>query len=276
MWWRVWIIGVCLLSNRVQAAEYSFGVLAQRNAVLSAEYWNPILDYVSRKAGVQLALKTARTTPESNLATERGEYDFVLSNTIFRPNMAAANYQVILAPLGEGISGQIVTLENSTIQRLGQLQGLQVGFPSPEAFVGYLVPMAYLQQQGLHVDPVFGGNQEGIMGQLKAGKVLAAGVNSQVMRSYAERERLHYRVLWESPLYPNLPIAVHPRVDASVRAAVQQAFAEMAADGEGQRILAHSADVLKQSPPYGFRVANQTDYQVYSEFYRTAQLKGLK
>lgn len=276
MWWRVWIIGVCLLSNRVQAAEYSFGVLAQRNAVLSAEYWNPILDYVSRKAGVQLALKTARTTPESNLATERGEYDFVLSNTIFRPTMAAANYQVILAPLGEGISGQLVTLENSTIQRLGQLQGLQVGFPSPEAFVGYLVPMAYLQQQGLHVDPVFGGNQEGIMGQLKAGKVLAAGVNSQVMRSYAERERLHYRVLWESPLYPNLPIAVHPRVDASVRAAVQQAFAEMAADGEGQRILAHSADVLKQSPPYGFRVANQTDYQVYSEFYRTAQLKGLK
>ncbi len=276
MWWRVWIIGVCLLSNRVQAAEYSFGVLAQRNAVLSAEYWNPILDYVSRKAGVQLALKTARTTPESNLATERGEYDFVLSNTIFRPTMAAANYQVILAPLGEGISGQLVTLENSTIQRLGQLQGLQVGFPSPEAFVGYLVPMAYLQQQGLHVDPVFGGNQEGIMGQLKAGKVLAAGVNSQVMRSYAERERLYYRVLWESPLYPNLPIAVHPRVDASVRAAVQQAFAEMAADGEGQRILAHSADVLKQSPPYGFRVANQTDYQVYSEFYRTAQLKGLK
>lgn len=276
MWWRVWVISLCLWSASVQAAEYSFGVLAQRNAVLTAEYWNPILDYVSHKAGVQLALKTARTTPESNRATARGEYDFVLSNTIFRPDMAAANYQVILAPLGEEISGQIVTLSSSTIQRLGQLQGLQVGFPSPEAFVGYLVPINYLQQQGIVVEPVFGGNQEGIMGQLKAGKVVAAGVNSQIMRSYAEREQLHYRVLWQSASYPNLPIAVHPRVAPTVRIAVQQAFAEMVNDSEGQRILARSGERLKQVPPYGFRVANQTDYQAYSEFYRIAQLKGLK
>ena len=59
------------------AQTYSFGVLSQLSAVLTAQYWNPILAYVKDKTGVDLLLKIARTAPESNDATERGEYDFV-------------------------------------------------------------------------------------------------------------------------------------------------------------------------------------------------------
>ena len=58
---------------------YSFGVLSQRSAVLTAQYWNPILEYVHRKAGVQLTLKLARSGPESNDATERGDLYLVSS-----------------------------------------------------------------------------------------------------------------------------------------------------------------------------------------------------
>jgi phosphonate transport system substrate-binding protein len=274
------LLGALLCSAWIGVATaadtWSFGVLSQRSAVLTAQYWNPILDYVAEKSGVRLMLKVARTAPESNESTERGEYDFVYSNTIFQPKMAAANYQVILRPLAEAITGQIVTLEDSPIQSLQQLQGREVGFPSLAAFVGYAVPMDQLLRQGISVTPVFGGNQEGIMGQLKTGRVIAAGVNNQVMRSFSAREKVSYRVLWESPQFNNLPIAAHPRVPEEVARKVQQSIAGMIENQQGQAILEASARTIGQKPPLGFLVATPEDYQSYTDFYRNTLVKDIK
>jgi phosphonate transport system substrate-binding protein len=257
-------------------ASWSFGVLSQRSAVLTAQYWNPILDHVQRKTGFRLELKTARTAPESNDATERGEYDFVYSNTIFQSRMARANYQVILRPRDEAITGQIVTLADSPIHTLTDLAGREVGFPSLVAFVGYVVPMDGLLRQGIQVTPVFGGNQEGIMGQMKAGRVIAAGVNNQVMKVFAARENIRYRVLWESAPFLNLPIAAHPRVPAVVVNAVQAAIDGMEKDPEGMRVLEASAEVIGQKPPLGFRAAAPADYQSYIDFHRNTLVKDAR
>lgn len=258
------------------AETYSFGVLPQRSAVLTAEYWNPILGYVERRSGVSLSLKVGRAAPEFNEATEDGHYDFVYTNTIFQPKMAQANYQVILRPLEEAITGQIVTLEDTPIKNLKELAGREVGFPSQAAFVGYAVPMDHLLRQGIAVTPVFGGNQEGIMGQLKARRVAAAGVNSQVMKAFAQREHLRYRVLWESEPFLNLPIAAHPRVPQGVVHAVTVALDAMDQDAEGRRILAASAAVIGQQPPYGFRGAGPQDYENYFVFYKRTLVKDIR
>lgn len=257
-------------------ATYSFGVLSQRSPVLTAEYWNPILDYVSRKTGANLALKVARTAPESNDAMEKGEYDFVYSNTIFQPKMAKADYQVILRPQDEAITGQIVTLADSPVRKLKDLEGKEVGFPSLAAFVGYAVPMDQLLHQGVHVTPVFGGNQEGIIAQLKAGKVIAAGVNNQVMRAFASRENVQYRVLWESSGFLNIPIAAHPRVPKKVVEEVRRVLDDMDRNPEGLKILEASAGIVGQKPPYGFRASSPADYRSYSDFYRTTLVKDIK
>jgi len=258
------------------ADTYRFGVLSQRSPALTAAYWNPVLDYVSRRTGVDLELKITRTAPESNDAIARGDYDFVYSNTIFLPDTSAQRYQVILRPKGEPIAGQIVTLADSPIRTLNDLQGQEVGFPSKAAFVGYAVPMDALLRQNVRVVPVFGGNQEGIMGQLKAGRVNAAGVNSLVMRAFAARENIKYRVLWESPPYHNLPISAHPRVAAKVTEAVRQALAAMPDDPEGAKILNETAAVIKQKPPYGFQLSNPRDYQNYIDFYRHTLVKDIE
>ncbi|MDP2832372.1 MAG: phosphate/phosphite/phosphonate ABC transporter substrate-binding protein [Pseudomonadota bacterium] len=270
-------LALSLLSATAHAADsYSFGVLSQRSAVLTAQYWNPILDYVGRKAGVNLLLKVARTAPESNEATLRGEFDFVYSNTIFQPRLAAAGYQVILRPRDEAITGQIVTLADSPIHSLKDLDGREVGFPSLAAFVGYAVPMDQLLRLGVGVNAVFGGNQEGIMGQLKAGKVIAAGVNNQVMRAFANRENVKYRVLWESAAFHNIPIAVHPRVPKDVAHAVRLVIDGMELDAEGRKVLAASAQIIAQKPPYGFLSSSPADYRSYTEFYRNTLVKDIK
>lgn len=274
---------LCLLlgaSGSTSAApagqSYSFGVLSQRSAVLTAQYWNPILHYVKTRTGIDLILKLARTAPESNDATERGEYDFVYSNTIFQPKFAPANYQVILRPRAEAITGQIVTLENSPIQTLQDLNRHEVGFPSQAAFVGYAVPMDALLRRNIPVTPVFGGNQEGIIGQLKAGKVIAAGVNSQVMRAFATRENLKYRVLWESQTFHNLPIAVHPRVPKNVAEEVKKAIDGMETDPEGLHILESTAQIIGQKPPLGFQSSKPEDYRAYVDFYKNTLVTDLK
>lgn len=270
------VLLLCWQPARAEPPVYRFGVLSQRSAVLTAEYWNPILAYVGRKAGLELVLHITRTAPESNAAIARGEYDFVYSNTIFQPGNAPQGYQVIARPRDAAIAGQIVTLAHSPIRQLADLEGKLVGFPSRTAFVGYVLPMDQLLRAGVTVLATFGGNQEGIMAQLKAGRIVAAGVNNQVMQDYARREGLAYRVLWESPAYLNLPIAAHPRVPAARTAAVRQALVGMDKDPEGAAILAAAAKRLLQTPPYGFLAATQKDYANYVDFYRETRVRDIE
>lgn len=264
------------LTREAMAQSYTFGVLPQRSATLTAQYWNPILEYASRKTGVQLVFKTTRSGQESRDAAKNGEYDFIFSNHIFQPAVADAGYQVILRPRELSIFGQIVVPEDSPVKRLEDLNGLSVGFPSPAAFIAYSVPMDHLVRNNITVAPVFGGNQEGIMAQLKAGRVAAAGVNQQVMREYGHREGARYRVLWSSPSFFNIPVAAHPRVPAKVVVAVRKAIDEMEDTEEGRRILADSAAVIGQSPPYGFLLATNADYRNYTDFYRQTVLKEFR
>jgi phosphonate transport system substrate-binding protein len=114
------------------------------------------------------------------------------------------------------------------------------------------------------------------MGQLKAGRVIAAGVNNQVMKVYAAREGIKYRVLWESASFYNLPIAVHPRVPKAVAEAVRKAIDAMDQEPEGRKVLEASAQVIGQKPPLGFRASSPADYKNYTEFYKNTVLKELQ
>ncbi|WP_333840952.1 phosphate/phosphite/phosphonate ABC transporter substrate-binding protein [Pelomicrobium sp.] len=257
-----------------QEKLYSFGVITQRSPILTAQYWNPILRYVSEKSGVPLVLKLAKTGPEHSAMIGRGEFDFIYSNHNFKADNDVVGYRVIARPREEAIQGQIVVLASSDIQSLQALEGREVVFPSQVAFVGYYVPMDALLRAGITVKPLFAGNQEGAMGQLKAGRVVAAGVNSQIMRDFAHREQVEYRVLWSSEKYLNIPISVHPSVPKDKVAKVREALIHMAADPEGARILAASAELVKQKPPYGFVAAEDAEFDNVRRFYRTSLVKG--
>lgn len=270
------VLILAMAGTEAEEPRRTFGVLNQRSATLTAKYWNPILAYVSNHSGVMLELDMGKTAPQTTARTARGEFDFVYSNHIFMPSVAKQGYSVIARPLDKSIRGQIVVLSSSPIRKLNELNGRVVGFPSATAFVGYAVAMDALLQQGMHVSPVFAGNQEGIMGQLKAGRVSAAAVNSRIMRDYALREHLAYRVLWSSDSYLNLPVAAHPRVSHAESKAVTAAFVAMSSDPVGKRILESSAAIIGQGPPYGFVHADDHDYRNYRQYYRTTLLKEFR
>lgn len=271
----VLFIFLALFGTNVGAGGiYSFGSVNQRSPSLTAQYWNPILDYVSQRSGVRLELQVASTGDRSSEATVAGRYDFVYNNHQFKPSATSQGYSAILRPRAADIVAQIVTLDESTVKSLMDLRGKTIGFAHPQAFAGYAVPMDQLIRQGVEVVPVFGGSQQGIMGQLKSGNVIAAGVNGTVMREFAARENLRYRILWESPSYRELAISVHPRVPLKDVEAVRNAFASMADDPVGRRVLETSGGIVNQKPPYGFHLATQRDYQAYLDFFRHSVFRG--
>lgn len=265
------LIALCFVPPQAVSAErssYSFGVLNLRPVPLIAEYWNPILLYLSRRTGVTLELKIGRTPQETTAMALRQELDFTYSNHLFRPDRLKLGYHVIARPDTDGIRGEFEVLEGSPVRKLADLRGQDVGFPSKESFVGYLVTMDALIKAGIEVVPVFAGNQEGTMGQLRAGRIAAASVNSHLMKGFALREGLAYRTIWQSEPFLDLPVMVQDRVPAATARAVRDALVGMAADPEGLAILKQVSPMWGMTDPIGFVRAGDDDYDSYRRLYR--------
>ena len=252
---------------------YSFYVLNQRSVALAAQYWNPIMTYVSKKSGVPVELRLARTAVEGNAIAEKLGYDFQYTNHFFTPERDRLGYRVIARPAGPGIRSQIVVRKDSPSQSLQDLNGETVGFVSPDGFTGYWVPYDALLRADVKVQVVFTGNQESSFAQLKVRKIAAAGVNSAVMARYSRRESFPYRALWTSEVYQDLCIMASPRVPAAKVAAVRAALIEMAKDPEGRQVLKAGADLLKMKGDLGFVAAEDSDYDNYRRFYKTTKVR---
>ena len=257
------LLVVPLVTARAQARQVPlvFGVLNQQSVVLTAERWNPILQYVSSVSGVPLRLQLGRTVQDTDAMMGRGEFDFIYTNHNFQTEYDALGYRVIARWGDKPIRCVITVPPDSLIQGLAELRGQRVAFPSPDAFVGYAVPTVALKKAGVKVEEVFAGSQEGALAQLKAGRVEAAAVNSRFLAQYSEREGVRFRELYISEPYPELAVVVHPRVPAAVVEKVRQALLGMKQDPGAYAIL----ERLK-SP--GFEPATDRDYDGVRRVYR--------
>jgi phosphonate transport system substrate-binding protein len=256
-----------------QAKSYAFNVLNQRTIALTAEYWNPIISYVSKKSGVPLTLKLAKNAREGNAIAEKGGYDFLYTNHFFTPERDILGFHVIARPIGPGLQAQIVVPSDSPIRTLQELEGKDVGFVSQDGFAGYHVPYDTLLRAKINVKVSFTGNQEASVAQLKVGKIAAAGVNGLVLERYARREGFAYRALWTSPLFPDLCIMANKRVPAESIGAVRAALVGMANDPEGKKILETSAGLIKATGAIGFVAADDKEYDGYRAFYKSSLVK---
>ena len=259
-----------------QAAEqaYTFNVLNQRSVALTAQYWNPILIYVSRKSGVPLELRLAKTVQEGNALAEQGAYDFLFTNHFFTPERDRLGFRVIARPAGRGIRGQIVVPNDSPIRSVQELNGKDVAFPSLDAFAAYQLPMDALLKAKVNVKPVFTSNQEASLAQLKVGTVAAAAVNDTVIERYARREGFEYRLLWNSDLFNDLCIMVSPKVPKEKVALIRDAFVNMINDPEGRKVLEVGAELLKIRDKLGFIAADNRDYENYKMFYKNTRVRA--
>jgi phosphonate transport system substrate-binding protein len=249
---------------------YRFSPVNQFDINLTAAYWNPIIQYVSEKSGVKLSLKIGRTSADTTAYVLTQEVEFVFSNHLFSPEREQLGWKVFGRRQMPPIQGQIVVPADSPITDLKQLDGQEVAFAGPEAFVIYKVPYAHLLNSGINVKVVFGGNQNGALAQLFAGKVKAAGGNSQLIEAYAKREGKKFRVLWTSEPFNDLALMVSSKVPEKDARAVAQAFLNMHNDPKGRDVLHQTSQKVGLPADAYFIPASGADYAAYRNFYQSA------
>jgi phosphonate transport system substrate-binding protein len=247
---------------------YRFSPVNQYGINITAEYWNPIITYVSNKSGVKLNLKIGRTSADTTSFVLAQEAEFIFSNHLFSPEREQLGWKVFGRRQTPPVHGQIVVPAESWITDLKQLQGQEVAFPGPEALVAYKFPYAQLLSKDIDVKVVFGGNQDGALAQLFSGKVKAVGGNSQLLEGYARRENKKFRVLWSS-VY-DLALMVSPKVPEKDAKAVAEAFIAMSKDPEGRDILHRVSALIGLAQDAYFIASNGSEYVSYRRFYQTA------
>lgn len=253
---------MALASNGgAQTRPLSFGVLNQQSASLTAERWNPILQYVSTVTGIPLQLRMGPTVQDTDGMMGRGEFDFVFTNHNFQPEFDGAGYRVIARWSGDPIRGVIAVPSDSPVRQLRQLEGRRVAFPSRDAFAAYAVPRLALKSAGVTIEEVLAANQEGALAQLKARRVDAAAVNSRFLAQYEEREDVRFRTVFVSDEYPDLAVIVHSRIPAAVVERIQHALVKMKSDPA-------AAPVLARARSQGFDPATDRDYDGVRKVYR--------
>lgn len=250
----------------------AFGVIIHRNPTITAQYWNPILRYVSAKSGVPLELRVARTGAEHTEAVGRGDFRFLYSNHNFIGANDDVGYKVFARPREEAGRGIIVVPESSLVRTLEELRGSEVVFPHRAAFLGYHLPMDALLRRDIQVKVLFAGNQEGAIAQLVAGRALAAGVSAEVFRAYAKRNNIAFREIWRSEPYLNLALSRHPKVAEAEGNAVRDAFIGMDRDPEGAKVLAAVSELVKSDIPLAFVAARDADFDNMRRFYKTTKV----
>lgn len=256
--------------SRADEAGYRFSPVNQYDIKLTAAYWNPIINYVSEQSGVKLNLKIGRTSADTTSYVLAQEVEFVFSNHLFSPEREKLGWKVFGRREMAPVHGLIVVPADSSITDISQLQGQEVAFPGPEALIAYKFPYAQLLSRNIDVKVVFGGNQNGALAQLFAGKVKAVGGNSQLIEGYASRENKKFRVLWSSePLY-DLALMVSGKVPEKDVKAVANAFFNMHKNPRGLEILRQASSEVGLNEAPHFIPSDGSEYGSYRRFYLSA------
>jgi len=253
-----------------QQPSYIFSPVNQYDISLTAAYWNPIIAYVSEKSGVKLNLKIGRTSADTTSYVLAKEVEFVFSNHLFSPEREQLGWKVFGRRNTPALQGQLVVPADSPITDVAQLKGQEIAFAGPEAFVIYKVPYAHLLSRNLDVKVVFAGNQTAAFAQLFAGKVQAAGGNSQLVEGYTRREGKKFRVLWSSEFFQDLALMASSKVPEADARKVATAFIDMVRDPRGRDILQQASKEVGLPPDTHFVAASAADYASYKRFFQSA------
>lgn len=254
---------------QAQNTSYRFSPINQWDINKTAAYWNPIIKYVSEKSGVKLDLKIGRTSADTTAYVLAKEVEFVFSNHLFSPEREQLGWKVFGRRWTPPLQGAIAVPADSPITKIEELNGQEVVFAGPEAFVGYKVTYGYLLSKNINVKAVFAGNQNAAFAQLFAGKARAVGSNSALVDGYSIKEGKKFRVLWRSEDFHDLALMASSKVPEKDVRAVASAFIGMHNDPAGKVILQKASEEVGLDQKAYFLPATGADYAAYRRFYQT-------
>ncbi|SCA55332.1 Periplasmic binding protein-related protein [Candidatus Terasakiella magnetica] len=213
---------------------YTFSVVPQQSASKTAAIWKPILKYLSDKTGQKFKLSTAKNIPTFEKRLEEEKADFSYMNpyhyTVYHER---SGYNAIARAKDKRIKGVVVVQKDSPLQKLEELDGHTLAFPSPAAFAASLLPRGFMKANGINITPKYVSSHDSVYLNVVKGRMVAGGGIVRTFKNTKQHVRDNLRVLWTTDGYTPHAIAAHKRVDGELVKAVQQALVDLGSTEQG-------------------------------------------
>ena len=259
------VLAAFLMTSGTGLAQerYTLSVVPQLPPLVLHDDWQPLLEYLEEDTGFEFELSLQESIPlfELNFLDEKP--DFVFLNP-YHAVMAykSHGYEPVLSDGSRQLKGILVVPVASEIESVDELDGKTVAFPAPNAFGASLYMRALLANEfGLDITASYVGTHANSYRHALLGEAAAAGGVYNTFHKESEDFQAALRVLYETPGVTAHPLAVHPRVPASVQAAVIDAIMKLKESDAGLAML--EAVQLKDPIP----VSYEGQFQILDEYH---------
>lgn len=227
------------LPSLTRSAEHTLAIVPQSSPASTFRQWAPFAKILGGLIGEPLQIRVYRTFDEFETDLVNGRVDFAYMNPYHL--LVARKEQGYVPLLRDGsrrLSGVLVVRRDSPAKSPQDLNGLDIGFPDPDAFAASLYMRALLQEkEKIHFQARYFTTHSNVYRHVILGTVAGGGgVNVTLARERPET-RNELRVLYETPATSPHPLCAHPRIPTTLQERIIQAVLRMAEDDDGRAAL---------------------------------------
>lgn len=245
-----------------------FGVIPRFNPHVTYEYYQPLMDYLSRKTPYRFELRPGRTYWGTIGDLEKGVTDVAyLGGTTYAIARHRFGARALVKPRnaqgGSTYRSCIIVRKDSPIRTIADLKGKSVAFGARRSTTGSLIPSYMLFGSGVTPDRL--GNMKNLHNHEEVAKAVLKGIfDAGAVKDVVawKYQAQGVRIIAMSEELPNAPIAAGPTLPRDAETALTQAL--LSIDGsspEGQAVLADLGPELR----HGFVRARGEDYDFLYE-----------
>jgi phosphonate transport system substrate-binding protein len=253
---------VALLSPLAEQAcaasdkTYTFGVVPQFEQRKLYATWKPVVDELSKRTGITFNLVTTLKIQDFEKAFMRGEFDFTYVNPYHVVQVHDSQGYIPLVADSVPLRGIVVVRRDGPIQKVGDLNGKTVAFPSPNALGASLLVRSDLDQvHHTSITPIYVTTHSSVYLHVVKDLVAAGGGVEKTLQEQSDEIKSQLRVIYTTRSCPSHPVTAHPRVPKEVREKVRKALLAMNETSDGKEMLLKIP--VKQLIP-----VNYADYEI--------------
>lgn len=216
------IIGVLLLlaTACLQRDPLTFVVIPSEDAAMARTQWEPMVEYLSDGMGREVELLVVSDYTAVVEAMRYGHADIARLSPVgyvMALEEGADIEPIAIAVKQEtGLPGYYAMLVALTDTDVSDLNALTFGFVDVGSTSGYVAPSIYLQEENATpAQSLFAGSHNAVILAVKNGSVDVGAVASNRIAVALDGGVIvdgEFKVVWQSPLIPNCPIAVQSKM----------------------------------------------------------------
>lgn len=235
----VLLLSGAIAGQALAAESYTFAVTPQFEQRKLYAIWNPIVQELQKRTGVQLKLVAALSVPEFEKGISAGSFDFVYANPYHIYHEIRGQGYIPLVRDNVPLRGIIVVRKDNPVRDISELNGKVLAMPSPNALGAGLLPRAELERlRHVKMTYLYVKTHSSVYLHVANGLADAGGGVEKTLAEQDKAIRDQLRILYTTQGFPSLPVAAHPRIPKDTREKIRQALLDIGNTPEGRKMLA--------------------------------------